>query len=106
DVDPDKYSRDFRPMASSTNATTVLYGTAWSEDSILERQKRLNLAEEARTGRRLHFEYDWTHLAALNPAYSRFVAAEIERLGGDHPVVRTQYLLHCLADAGRLFSSE
>jgi hypothetical protein len=106
DVDPDKYDRELRPMASSTNATTVMYGTAWSEDSLLERQKRLNLEHERRTGERLHFEYDWTALARLNPHYDRFIRAEIERLGGDHPSIRTQYLLHCLADAGRLFSDE
>lgn len=106
DVDPEKYDREFRPMASSTNATTVMYGTAWSEDSILERQRRFNLAREAETGERLHFEYDWTHLAALNPAYRAFVESEMTRLGLEHPTVQTQYLLRCLTDAGRLFSSE
>jgi hypothetical protein len=106
DVDPDKYDRDFRPMASSTNATTVLYGTAWSEDSILQRQKLRNLAHEEETGERLHFEYDWTHLAELNASYRAFVAGEIARLGEHHPSIRTQYLLHCLEDAGRLFSNE
>jgi len=106
DFNPEKYDRELRPMASSTNATTVMYGTAWSEDSLLERQKRLNLEHERRTGERLHFEYDWTALAALNPHYDRFVRGEIVRLGGDHPSIRTQYLLHCLADAGRLFSDE
>src|SRR5579864_1281223 len=105
-VSPEKYDRELRPMASSTNATTVMYGTAWSEDSLLERQKRLNLEHERRTGERLHFEYDWTALAQLNPQYDRFVRGEIARLGGDHPGIRTQYLLHTLADAGRLFSDE
>ncbi|HZU13372.1 MAG TPA: hypothetical protein VFB58_11080 [Chloroflexota bacterium] len=106
DVDPDKYDREFRPMASSTNATTVLYGTAWAEDSILERQRRINLEHEARTGERLHYEYDWTHLAALNERYRAFVRREIERLGPEHPSIRTQYLLQTLTDAGRLFSAE
>jgi hypothetical protein len=106
DVDPDKYDRELRPMASSTNATTVLYGTAWSEDNILQRQKLLNLAHEKDTGERLHFEYDWTHLGAISPAYHAFVTGEIGRLGKHHPSIRTQYLLHCLEDAGRLFSSE
>jgi len=106
DVDPDKYDRDFRPMASSTNATTVLYGTAWSEDGILERQRQLNIAHQRRTGERLHFEYDWTVLAAENEAYQAFVQAEIDRLGEHHPSIQTQYLLHCLSDAGRLFSRE
>jgi Terminase RNaseH-like domain len=106
DVDSDKYDRDFRPMASSTNATTVLYGTAWAEDSILEQQRRRNLEHEQQTGERLHFEYDWTVLAALNPYYRSFVEGEIGRLGEEHPTIQTQYLLRCVSDAGRLFSLE
>ena len=30
DVDADKFDKDFRPMAATTNATTVCYGTAWT----------------------------------------------------------------------------
>jgi hypothetical protein len=105
-VDPDKYDREFRPMASSTNATTVLYGTAWGEDSILERQRQLNVAHQLKTGERLHFEYDWHVLAALNERYRDFVAGEIARLGESHPTVQTQYLLHCMPAAGRLFSRQ
>jgi hypothetical protein len=106
DVDPDKYDRDFRPMASSTNATTVLYGTAWSQDSLLELRRQRNLEHQSRTGEQLHFEYDWTALARINPHYDAFVRGEIARLGSDHPVIQTQYLLHTLADAGRLFTAE
>jgi hypothetical protein len=105
DVDPDAYDRSFRPMAASTNATTVLYGTAWSEDSILQRQIAHNAQIERRTGERLNFRCDWTVLAALNDHYRRFVEGEIARLGEEHPAIRTQYLLHCLSDAGRLFSA-
>lgn len=104
DVDPDKYDRDFRPMASSTNATTVLYGTAWSEDSLLQRQREINLAHEQRTGERRHYEFDWRTLAAGNAPYRAFVEGEIARLGADHPSITTQYWLRCLSDAGRLFS--
>ena len=39
DVSPDKFNRDFRPMAAAQNATTVLYGTAWRSDSLLEQVK-------------------------------------------------------------------
>jgi hypothetical protein len=39
----------------------------------------------------------------LNPAYRRFVEAEIRRLGADHPVIQTQYLLESVPGAGRLF---
>jgi hypothetical protein len=105
DVDPDKYDREFRPMASSTNATTVLYGTAWNETSLLERQRKTNLDREEAGDPQVHFEYAWKALADLKPAYKTFVEAEIERLGIGHPTIQTQYLLHPLSDAGRLFSA-
>lgn len=106
DVDEEKYLREFRPMASTTNATTVLYGTAWSDDCLLEKQRRHNVATQERLGRRLHFEYTWEHLGAVNPAYRAFVEAEIARLGVGHPVIRTQYLLQAVAALGKLFSAE
>jgi len=104
DVDETKYLQDFRPMASTTNATTVLYGTAWTEDCLLEKTRRHNLELEERDGRRRHFEFDWTTLAALNPAYKQFVSSEIARMGIDHPVVRTQYLLHAVPGLGKFLS--
>jgi hypothetical protein len=43
DVSPDTFDKDFRPMAATTNATTVMYGTAWSDDTLLARQRAANL---------------------------------------------------------------
>jgi hypothetical protein len=91
-------------MASTSNATTVLYGTAWSEDDLLAQQKQANLAAQAADGRRRHFEYDWTALAALSPAYRRFVEGERARLGEEHPLFATQYALRPLPGAGRLLT--
>jgi len=104
-LDDDKIQCDFRPMASSTNATVVLYGTAWDSSNPLERQKQLNLELERQTGIKLHFEYDWHTLAKDCPPYRAFVEGEIARLGADHPLIRTQYALQPLDDAGRLFSA-
>ncbi|HEV2121397.1 MAG TPA: hypothetical protein VGW38_01310 [Chloroflexota bacterium] len=106
DVDQEKYTRDFRPMASSTNATTVLYGTAWTQDTLLEQQKQVNLRLEAHDQFQRHFEFDWTHGAPENPAYDTYVRGEIERLGAAHPLIRTQYLLQPLQEAGTFFSAE
>src|SRR5215470_9634952 len=103
-VDPQKFDRDFRPMASTTNATTVMYGTAWSDDTLLARQKAINQEIEERTGEKRHFEYDWTTLAAINKNYKRFVKAEIERLGESHVSIQTQYLLREISGAGHFFS--
>lgn len=106
DVDADKYQRDLRPMVSSTSAATVLYGTAWAPDSLLEVQRAANDALTAKDGIRRNFICDWTVGAAANPAYRRFVEAEIARLGEAHPLIRTQYLLQHADGAGAFFNAE
>ncbi|HEV2583278.1 MAG TPA: hypothetical protein VGT44_20630 [Ktedonobacteraceae bacterium] len=105
DVSPDKFDRDFRPMASTTNSTTILYGTAWSDTTLLARQRAINLEHEQRSGLRLHFEHDWRTLAAINPAYRAFVEQEIARLGETHPAIQTQYLLRPITGAGMFLNS-
>lgn len=104
DLDDEKVQRDFNPMVASTNATRVLYGTAWDDANPLELHKQHNLELEAADGIRRHFEYPWTVLAESNPDYRRFVEGEIARLGPEHPTIRTQYELKPLDSAGRLFT--
>jgi hypothetical protein len=106
DMDETKYVKDFRPMASSTNATTVLYGTAWTGDTLLEKQAALNRDLERGDGVRRHFQYDWQVLAALSPAYRAFVESERVRLGEDHPLFRTQYKLEALAERAGFLNAQ
>ncbi len=103
DVDLDKFDKELRPMAASSGATTVFYGTAWDDANLLERAKQAHLEAERRDGVRRHFESDWQVVAACNPDYGRFVAGERERLGAEHPLFLTQYCLQPLPGAGRLF---
>ena len=109
DVSPDKFNRDFRPMAAARNATTVLYGTAWRSDSLLEQVKasqRLGSSQhpyEAAVPTR-HFRYDWQDVALHNPSYGAFVEAERQRLGEEHPLFRTQYALLPIDENTRLFN--
>lgn len=100
DVTREKFDRDFRPMASTRNATTILYGTAWTDNSLLAQQRAYNLELEERTGLRCHFEYDWRTLATINPAYRTFVEQEIARLGEDNLAIQTQYMLRPISGAG------
>jgi hypothetical protein len=100
DVAPEKFDRDFRPMAAVQNATTVLYGTAWSDTTLLAQQRAINLVLEQQGGSRRHFEYDWHTLAAINPSYRKFVEQEITRLGEEHLAIQTQYFLRPLSGAG------
>ncbi|MFN8533300.1 MAG: hypothetical protein U0556_07115 [Dehalococcoidia bacterium] len=105
DVAPDIYTRVFRPMGASTNVTSVLYGTAWDGSTLLEQVKEEHLAQQRRDGIQRHFEYGWQAVAEYNPAYRRYVEAERERLGEQHPLFRTQYALAPLEGGGRTFSA-
>ncbi len=100
DVLPEKFDRDFRPMASTTRSTTVMYGTAWSDDTLLARQRAVNLEIEAQTGEKRHFEFDWTTPASVNENYRKFVEDEIRRLGENHIAIQTQYFLRPISGAG------
>jgi len=104
DVSKDKYTKEFRPMASSTNATTIHYGTTWDDATLLEEIKQSNLAQEKRDGIRRHFRFDWQAVARYNPAYLAFVEAEKARLGEDHPLFRSQYALLPIRSGGGFLS--
>ncbi len=104
DVDRDKFDRDFRPMAASTDATIVYYGTPWDDSTLLEEAKEHHLELERIDGVRRHFEFDWQTVAAHVPAYGQYVERERQRLGDDHPLFRTQYALKTISGGGFLFS--
>ena len=105
DIDVEKWQRDFRPMGATANVTTILYGTAWSDDSLLEQQKQTNLELERRDGEQRHFEYPWDVVARYNPDYKVYVEGERDRLGPDHPLFVTQYELRPLSYLGRMFTA-
>jgi hypothetical protein len=93
DVNEEKYTKEFKPMGSTTNVTNILYGTTWDENTLLERMKQTNMEMERKDGVRRHFRYDWQEIAKHNPDYRKYVEAERERLGENHPLFMTQYRL-------------
>jgi len=103
DVRPDKWRKDFVPMAAPTNATRVFWGTVWTSKTLLARQMRACRQQELRDGRRRVFAYDADVVAAHLPAYGEHVRREVASLGRQHPVVRTQYYLEEIDDAAGLF---
>lgn len=104
DVSKDKYSKEFRPMGSTTNVTTVHYGTTWDDSTLLEEVKQSNLELERNDGIKRHFKYDWQEIARFNPDYRRYVEAERARLGDHHPLFLTQYALEPIRGGGRFLS--
>ncbi len=103
DVSPDKFDREFRPMAAPAGATIVYYGTPWDDLTLLARAVETNLELERQDGTRRHFCADWTAVAEFNPGYGRFVEGERQRLGENHPLFRTQYAIRTVSGGGRLF---
>jgi hypothetical protein len=106
DVTEDKYTREFRPMGSAGNVTTVMWGTTWDDSTLLERTKQANLELERKDGVRRHFSFDWQAVAQSNDAYRVYVEAERERLGENHPLFLTQYALKPISGGGRFLSAQ
>jgi hypothetical protein len=106
DVSQEKYSKEFRPMGSAANVTTILYGTTWDDSTLLEEVKQANLELERKDGIKRHFRYDWQEVGRYNPDYVRFVQAERQRLGEKHPLFRTQYALLPITHGGGFLSRQ
>ena len=53
-----KWDKDFAPMASSTNATIVFWGTVWTSTTLLAREIRIAQKDEARDGIKRYFSAD------------------------------------------------
>ena len=105
DVGKEKYTKEFKPMAATTNATTVLYGTTWDDSTLLEETRQSCLEQEKRDGIRRCFRFDWEEVARHNDDYRAYVESERERLGENHPLFLTQYRLLPVRGGGGFLSS-
>ena len=105
DVDPDKYTKEFKPMTASTNCTVIHYGTTWDDSTLLESIKQTNLELEKKDGVRRHFRYDYQEVGKYNRDYLLNAEMERLRLGEDHPLFLTQYRLLPLHGGGGFLNS-
>lgn len=86
-----KFDKDFDPMTASTNATRVFWGTAWTSDTLLERERRAALQAQQMDGIQRVFNYTADDVRQLVPKYGCHVDRIVAAFGRDHPLVRTQY---------------
>ena len=103
DVLPSKWDKDFAPMAASTNATRVFWGTAWTSRTLLARELRAAQAAEKRDGIRRVFMMNATDVAKEVPAYAKFVEEQVAKLGRQHPLVKTQFFSEEIDGEGGMF---
>ena len=114
DVQIAKYDKEIAPMAASTNATRVFWGTAWTSRTLLARElaaaqaaQQLENREHPGPPANPHaFVLTADQVAAEVPAYGDFVAAQVARLGRQHPMIRTQYFSEEVDASGGLFTPQ
>jgi hypothetical protein len=98
-----KWDKEVQPMAASTNATRVFWGTAWTSKTLLAREMRAALDAQKRDGIRRVFRMTAVDVAEEVPAYEAFVAAEVRKHGRNHPFVKTQYFSEEIDGEGGMF---
>jgi hypothetical protein len=103
DVQIAKWDKDIAPMAASTNATRVFWGTAWTTTTLLARELRNAERAQERDGVQRVFRIRAQDLAAEVPAYQAFVQEQVARLGATNPLVLSQYFSTEIHPEGGLF---
>jgi hypothetical protein len=91
DVTISKWDKEIAPMAASTNATRVFWGTAWTSKTLLARELRSSRQAEQKDGIRRTWVLTAEQVGGEVPAYRNFVYEQISKLGRNNPLVRTQY---------------
>lgn len=109
DFDIDVHDRRYSPMAATTAAARIYYGTPFSDFDLLALAEEQALARSARDGIARVFRVPWERVAHELPAYGRYVEAEMTRLGHTpatpHPAILTEYLLQRRPGAGRFLNA-
>lgn len=103
DVQPAKWDKDFSPMAASTNATQVFWGTAWTSRTLLARELRAARDAQTRDGIQRAFVLTADDVARDLPKYGEFVKTQVAKLGRSHPLIRTQYYSEEIDAEGGMF---
>ncbi|MBN2148715.1 MAG: hypothetical protein JW726_15110 [Anaerolineales bacterium] len=106
DVTIAKWDKEIAPMAASTNATRVFWGTAWTSQTLLARELRAAQVQEQATGLQLTWKLTADLVGQEVQPYKEFIAQQIARLGRNHPMVRTQFFSEEIDAEGGMFGEK
>ncbi len=104
-ISPAKFDKDFDPMTASANATRVFWGTAWTANTLLERERRAALQAQQHDGIQRVFYYTADDVRQLVPAYGQHVDRIVAAHGRNHPIVRTQYFSESIDAQSGMFNA-
>jgi len=105
DVTIAKWDKDFAPMAASTNATRVFWGTMWTSKTLLARELRAAREEEKKDGIRRVFILTADDVRKEVPRYGEYVDSQVRKLGRRHPLIRSQYFSEEIDAEGGMFDA-
>ena len=91
DIEKNVYDKKIAPMAASTNATRVFWGTVWTSTTLLAREMRACLELQKADGIQRVFTITANQVGEEVENYKKFVAEQVLKLGRQHPLVKTQY---------------
>jgi len=103
DVEIAKWDKEIAPMAASTNATRVFWGTAWTSRTLLARELCAARLQEQQDGIRRTWLLTCEEVGSEVPAYRKYVDEQVARLGRNNPLVRTQYFSEEIDNEGGMF---
>ncbi len=103
DVEISKWDKEIAPMAASTNATRLFWGTAWTSKTLLARELRAARRQEQADGIRRTWVLTADDVGKEVPAYNNFVADQVARLGRNNPLIKTQYYSEEIDAEGGMF---
>ena len=103
DVEISKWDKEIAPMAASTNATRVFWGTAWTSRTLLARELCAARMQEQQDGIRRTWKMTCEEVGLEVPAYRKYVDEQVVRLGRNNPLVRTQYYSEEIDSEGGMF---
>ncbi len=105
DILPSKFDKDIAPMAASTNATRVFWGTAWTSRTLLHRELIAAREAETRDGIKRTFVLTAEDVSKEVPAYGMFVAAQVAKTGRQNPLIKTQFFSEEIDGEGGMFAA-
>jgi hypothetical protein len=103
DVETGKWDKEIAPMAASTNATRVFWGTAWTSHTLLARELRAARLQEKEDGIQRAWLLTCDEVGEEVPAYRKYVDEQVARLGRNNPLIRTQYYSEEIDSEGGMF---
>ena len=106
DILSDKYDKEIAPDGCQHECHPCVWGTAWTANTLLAREEKAAGIQQEADGIQRVWRLTCDLVAAEVPAYGKFVAEQVDRLGRHHPMVRTQYYSEDIDADGGLFPPE